>query len=337
MTTRTMTARFFGAAKRMSKDPWPGCLPPLDEVGDGIDALHPPDDLVELPLYTVVGRVRAKLDDYLHLVFYRIRQDVLPSLRDASTGDIDTLDLDGDSDLAEATEVLMFKSGLVVQLVNRDGPGINAIARYIEEVSGVDIDMVALINDDALAQLGKHPELQMVRIRAASGSEEQLAQGHESLRGAGESADRAPGTKSVELLYRAEPAAHDTFSTTWMPRLTKLLGRPGIERVAVTAFNANAGMYEEKDLLQDRITTKAFVELTTDNRHITEEAARDALLTAYNGMAAVVDPALGALIDEELAEAVKIVERDERRAKNAAAKAEREARRDARAARKARG
>jgi hypothetical protein len=305
MTTRTTKVRFFGAAKRLTKDPWPDCLPPVTKIASDVAALTAPDDLISVGQYTIVGRLRSSHTDYAHLVFYRIRNDVLPSLRDATTGAIEAWDLDQDSDLAEATEVLLLRSGLVLQLVNRDGPGIGSIAKYIERVSTVDIDMVALLHDDPLAQLGAHPEIQMVKIRAASGSAAELAQGHASLREAGRSADRAPGTKSIEMIYRAETGQKDRFSGTWMPRIRRLLGRPGIERITVTQYDDDAKAAEEIDLLQDRITATAHVELTNDNRYITAGAAREALLTAYQGMKDVVDPALGALLDEERAAAAK--------------------------------
>lgn len=299
MTTRVMNVRFYGAAKRLSPDPWAGGLLPVDEIEAGLAALNPPNDAIVVNGQTIVGRVRSSHADYAHVVFYRIRDDLLPALRNSVTGDIEELLIDDEDALAEATEVLLCRNGLVVQLVNRDGPGITTISIYIEKATGVDAVMVALVHDDALEQLGQSPDLSAVKIRAARGSAEELGRGHASLREAGLSADRAPGTKSVELIYRAEPGRRERFRDTWMPRIRRLAGEPGIERLTVFAYDEEARRTDEIDLLLDKITTRAFVELTSDNRYITADAALVALLDAYDAMRYAVSPALRAVIAEE--------------------------------------
>lgn len=80
----------------------------------------------------------------LHLVFYRIRSDNLPQLRHGSTGDIENLDLAAEDALAEPTELLLMRSGLVVHLVHREGPPMSTAWSYVEQKTGVDAVMAAL-------------------------------------------------------------------------------------------------------------------------------------------------------------------------------------------------
>lgn len=301
--TRPMKVRFFAATKRLTTgDRWPAALPPLDQVADRLAAALPPSDIVDIYENTLVGRVREhRPGEYSHFVFYRIREDLLPALFNGTTGSLDELAIDDEDALAEATDVVMLSTGLVLQLVNRDGPGMGLITRYIYEITKVDIAMVALTHEDPLAQLGQAPELSAVRIRAAATASDSLGQGHDSLRDAGRSAARAEGTKSIEMIYRAEKGQRAIFANTWRQRLRRLAGKPGIERLTATIWNEELRRAEEIDLVLDKITASAFVELTTDNRHITEAAALAAVTAAYETMRGIIDPALEVVLEEERA------------------------------------
>jgi hypothetical protein len=284
---RTVTIRFYMGAKRhRSTPPWPGGIVPVDRLVDGLKQLDRGvrgNDEYEWAGKVVIGHVRDETEDYAHLVFHRIRQDNLPSMRRGATGEIEDLDLDEDDALAEPTEMLFFKNGVIAHAVNRDGPGSLLAARYLEDKTDVDIVMVPLLRPDALSQLREDDEVQAVTMKVASGDWHQLEDEADThgLRDLARGMVAAPGTGSIELIFRPERGQRDEFWRTWRPRLLRVAASRWAEKLKVRRSESD-DRAEMVDLLEAKLAVSTPVAVQQRSRRLVPRAAERAMVMAYN-------------------------------------------------------
>lgn len=311
--TKLVHIRFYVGAKRLRRGaPWPNEILPVDHLVDQLKQLDRGVNGNEQFFHNgrvVIGDVRSVTDHYAHLVFHRIRQDNLPYLRRGATGEIEDLDLDEDDALAESTEMLFFRNGVIAHAVNRDGPGSILSAMYLEEKTGVDVVMASLLRADALAQLREDDEVPAVTIKVVSGNWRQLGGEGDSLREAARAAATAPGTGSIEMIFRAEHGKKERFWDTWRPRLTRLVAgaEPGtIEKLKVQRNDADDHQAELVDLLEAKITATRQVEVQSRSRRLRPAAAEMAMVEAYNteqaGILAAVQELRGLTFEDDAVE-----------------------------------
>jgi hypothetical protein len=244
---------------------------------------------------TLVGRVRSARPKYAHLVFYRIRKSGYPDTFDDATGTVELLDLDSSKSLAEPTEMLFFRNGVIGHLVNIHGPGGSSSARYVEEKTGIDFIMAALLRGDVLNQIRQDDEVSQVILRVASSNVEQLGKAARNMVNTGRSAADAPGTGSIELTYRAERGQKDRFWSTWNPRIRRLVATadPGtLEKAVAIRRNEELGTDEAVDFLSSRITEQVQVEVSDRTRNVVPETAEATIAAAYNSALTEIEAAL---------------------------------------------
>jgi len=305
MAQRVATVRFYVGLKRLRRGaPWPSDLLPVDAVVTGLSSLTRGADGTELFPYQethIVGRVRDVTTDYAHLVFYRLRKFGIPETYDA-IGNVEVLDLDRDKSLAEPTEMLFFRNGVIGHLVNMHGPGAASAARYIEAKTGIDIVMAALLREDVLSQIRADDEVSQVVIRVASSNVEQLGKAARNMVDAGRSAATSPGTGSIELIYRPERGQKDRFWSTWYPRVRRLVGQadPGTLEKAVIVRRDDLGRDDAVDFLTARITEQVLVEINDTTRNVVPRTAESAIASAYNADRADIEEALSLLTTENV-------------------------------------
>lgn len=308
MSTRVATVRFYTGLKRLkTSPPWPTRQLPVDAVAKGLRGLTRGAGGTEAFAFdggTLVGRLRKKTPHYAHLVFYRVRKGGYPDTFDDSTGDVAPLDLDMNKSLAEPTEMLFFMNGVIGQLVNMHGPGASSCARYVEAKTGIDFVMAPLLRDDVLEQIREDDEVSLVAVRVASSNVEQLGKAASTMRDAGLSAADAPGTGSIELIYRPAHGDKERFWDTWLPRLRRLLTRadPGtLEKVEVRRRN-ELGRDEYIDFLASRISAQVEVEISEYTLNVVPDIAETAIASAYNADRIAIEAALQLLTAMDIGE-----------------------------------
>jgi hypothetical protein len=291
MPDRVLTVRFYGAMKRKLRgDPWLNGLVPLTAIVGGIQGLTLGKDGTALWNHRgrlVLARVRKSAPAYQHLVFYRLRHDDLPDKINQISGAIDALDLDVNEALAEPTEIVMFVNGAVGHLVNGHAPGAGLCAAYIEEKTGVDLVFSPLVRRDVLDQIREDDQVSVVDIRVATGEVEQLGKASTSLAAAGRSAVNAPGTGSIELIYRPQPGAKEQFWDTWFSVIRQLVrtADPGtLQKVKVTRHDDTLDRTDDVDFLNAKITQAAEVAVPAGRRNVTPDVAEAAIVGAYNSL-----------------------------------------------------
>lgn len=288
MAERVVTVRFYVGMKRKVRGPaWPTPTLPVNLIAERVDALTIGPDGTAFWNHRgrlVLGRVRKRTKEYVHIVFYRLRADELPDTLNFSDGQVHELDLEENEALAEPTEMLFFTNGVIGHLANHFGPGSGLCAAYTEEKTGIDMVMGALIRDDVLAQLREDDQVQAVTIRVASANVEQLGRAARSLVAAGQSAANAAGTGSVEMIYRARKGQKDRFWQTWWPRVRRIAAlEPGtVEKLKAVRRDDTLHRDEEVDLLTARITRSTPIAITTGRRNIDPAIAEAAIVDAYN-------------------------------------------------------
>jgi hypothetical protein len=302
VTDRVATVRFYVGLKRLRRSPpWPTDTLPVDAIVTGLQALTRGAGGTELLAHQdgqLVGRVRTVTEHYAHLVFYRVRKSGYPETFDDTTGDVAVLNLDSNKSLAEPTEMLFFQSGVIGHLVNLHGPGAASSARYIEEKTGIDLVMAALLREDVLGQIRSDDEVSQVVIRVASSNVEQLGKAAANMVDAGLSASTSPGTGSIELVYRAERGQKDRFWSTWYPRVRRLVqtADPGTLERAVVVRRDDLGRDDAVDFLTARITEQVLVVIDEQTRNVVPRTAESAIASAYNADRAAIEEAVSLVL-----------------------------------------
>jgi hypothetical protein len=283
VVTKRVNVQFFLAVPMDPEVEWPAGFP-REAVIAALQNLE--GEQAEIPyrgggaLFAQV--LRAGSDQPAHVAFWTLRDDE-PDVHHEGT--IQRLDL-GDDRLAEPTHACFFGAGVMGMLGGR-GPRASAIAHYLRAKAEVPVAWEVILRRDVAERLRREEEMKMFDIKVLTGHVDDVAG---SLSSFGRQlvglADYVP-EGSLEVVLKSAPRVRprEQMTNRVKPLLNQLLRADvleNLEKLRVSTRNRAQGGEEIYDLLQDRVTVSRSVQMRADRRHIDEDAAFEAIRSAYD-------------------------------------------------------
>lgn len=283
--------------------------PGLENVTIGLDGTgympHPDEVGAEDPTLIyghVVQHDGIPITDKLHLRFWEVRRQNLPSLHNFLTGatvGIETqIDVEHEG-IAEAVDYVLYPDQAMAAVVfNRRAPSRNLVQSYLEKMTGVHLRFVPLNRHDAL-DLVDGSQVNFVETELAVGHLEQLGRvdGGDIVTAAQQLDEGGIQTITVGFSTkrpsRSKESEQPPASAVWRrikPQLQKLIEnrQEGVKKIRVGQRDTG----DVLDLLDQHIGYEIEAEIMT-GRTVTASAAFDAATAAY----AANLPSIGAAVN----------------------------------------
>lgn len=229
----------------------------------------------------------------LHLRAWKVRRSQLPSIHSTGDGTTKKIDIGALEGIAEATDLIFFVGTSVCgQVVNRPAASRGDILRFIEDRTGVALELVNLTREEAV-DLVRGDRVTNVSFEVATGHMEALADLNDNLSKA-VSAVASPGFSKVRITISAgEAEERNHFWQFWRPKMTELTGHrdtvSGLQVGQAAVSELRATMI---DLLDQQIGLEMSLPIQAGNtieRDAAAGAVRDAFMTHSELIAKAVD------------------------------------------------